>query len=263
MKIGFLQFEPKHLDSTFNAKFIQIILDSADFDLMVLPELANTGYLHDDQTALFDTSEPADGSGIFLSSLIAAAREHDACIISGFSEREGSRLYNSAVAVDESGVINHYRKTHLFYKEKGLFKPGDSGFSVFGFRGVIIGMMVCFDWFFPESARTLALKGAQIIAHPANLVLPWCQTAMVTRSLENHVFSITANRVGIEIGQGEEIEFTGASQILDPNGKCLAKAEEHSIQFAIVDDEPEKALNKRLNAYNDLFDDRKPIHYKR
>lgn len=86
---------------------------------------------------------------------------------------------------------------------------------------------------------------------------------MVTRSLENHVFSITANRVGTETGQGEEIEFTGTSQILDPYGKRLAQAGERSIQSAIVDVEPEKALNKRLNAYNDLFDDRKPIHYKR
>ena len=263
MKIGFLQFGPRHLDPAFNAKFIRVYLDKADFDLLVLPELANTGYLHDDPAALLAASETADGSGIFLSSLIATAREHDACIISGFSEREGSRVYNSAVAVDETGVINLYRKTHLFYKEKRLFKPGDSGFSVFGFRGVIIGTMVCFDWFFPESARTLALKGAQILAHPANLVLPWCQDAMVTRSLENHVFSITANRVGTESGQGEELEFTGSSQILDPYGKCLAQAAERSIQLAIVDIEPEKALNKRLNAHNDLFDDRKPIYYKR
>lgn len=155
MKIGFLQFGPKHLDPGFNAKFIRAYLDGANFDLLVLPELANTAYLHDNKDALLAVSEAADGSGIFLSSLITTAREHDACIVSGFSEREGSHLYNSAVAVDESGVINHYRKTHLFYKEKRLFKPGDSGFSVFGFKGVIIGTMVCFDWFFPESARIL------------------------------------------------------------------------------------------------------------
>jgi len=263
MKIGFLQFEPKHLDPDFNAKFIRTYLDRADFELLVLPELANTAYLHDDKEALLAASESTDGSGPFLSSLIATAGEHNACIISGFAEREGSRLYNSAVAVDENGVINLYRKAHLFYKEKQLFKTGESGFSVFGFRGIIIGTMICFDWFFPESARTLALKGAQIIAHPANLVLPWCQTAMVTRSLENRVFSITANRVGTETGQGEELKFTGASQILDPDGKRLAQANESGIQLAIVDVEPERSLNKRLNAFNDLFEDRKPIHYKR
>jgi predicted amidohydrolase len=262
MKIGFLQFGPKHLDPTFNLKFIRAYLEAADFDLLVLPELANTAYLQDDKAALLAASEPADGSGVFLSGLIAIARKHEACIVSGFSERDGSRLFNSAVAVDGTGVINHYRKTHLFYKEKDLFKTGDSGFSVFGFKGVIIGTMVCFDWFFPESARTLVLKGAQIIAHPANLVLPWCQNAMVTRSLENHVFSITANRVGSETGQDEEMEFTGASQILDPNGTRLAQAAERSIQLAIVEVDPVNALNKHLNAYNDLFEDRKPLHYR-
>jgi predicted amidohydrolase len=262
MKIGFLQFEPKHLDPAFNTRFIREYLDGADFELLVLPELANTAYLHDDKEALLAASEPADGTGLFLNGLIATAREHNACIISGFSEREGSRLYNSAVAVDESGVINHYRKAHLFYKEKRLFKTGNTGFSVFGYKGVIIGTMICFDWFFPESARTLALKGAQIIAHPANLVLPWCQTAMVTRSLENRVFTISANRIGMETSQDEELEFTGASQILDPNGKHLFQADERSIQLAIVEVEPENALDKHLNAFNDLFEDRKPIYYK-
>ncbi len=263
MKIGFFQFEPKHLDPEYNAKLIKANLDKADFELLVLPELANTAYLHDDKEALFAASDPADGSGLFLSSLIATAKEHQACIISGLAEKAGGRLFNSAAAVDQNGVLNLYRKIHLFNKEKNLFLPGDGGFSVFGFKGVIIGTMICFDWFFPESARTLALKGAQVLAHPSNLVLPWCQTAMVTRSLENRVFSITANRVGTELGQGENLEFTGASQILDPNGERLAQASTSGIQLAVVDVEPQKALNKGLNNFNDLFEDRKPIFYKR
>lgn len=262
MKIGFLQFGPKHLDPASNLEFVQTYLDGAEFDLLVLPELANTGYLHDDKAALLEASEPADGSGIFIGSLIALAREHNACIVSGYSEKDGSRLYNSAISVDGYGVLNNYRKIHLFNKEKQLFKTGDSSFSVFGFNGVIIGTMICFDWFFPESARSLALKGAQIIVHPANLVLPWCQDAMITRSLENHVFSITANRVGTETGQGEALEFTGASQVLDPNGVRLAGATKKASQIAFVEIEPGQALNKRLNTYNDLFEDRRPIHYK-
>lgn len=85
---------------------------------------------------------------------------------------------------------------------------------------------------------------------------------MVTRSLENRVFSITVNRVGMETGQGEELEFTGASQILNPNGNCLAMAAERSIQLAILDVDPGTALNKHLNVLNDLFEDRRPLHYK-
>jgi len=76
-------------------------------------------------------------------------------------------------------------------------------------------MMICFDWFFPESARTLALKGAQLILHPSNLVMPYCQDAMITRSIENRVFSITSNRIGREGGYN----FTGKSQIVSFDGK--------------------------------------------
>jgi predicted amidohydrolase len=194
--------------------------------------------------------------------LITIAGKYDACIVSVFSERDGRRLFNSAVAVDGAGVINHYQKTHFFHKEKDLFKSGSIGYSLFGFKEVIIGRMVCFDWFFPESARTLALEGAQVIAHPANLVLPWCQNAMVTRSLGNRAFSITTNRVGSETGQEEKIEFTGASQILDSNGIRLAHADEGNILLAIVEIDPVKAPIKHLNAYNDLFEDRKPLHYR-
>ncbi|MFO0767873.1 MAG: nitrilase-related carbon-nitrogen hydrolase [Nitrospiraceae bacterium] len=89
-----------------------------------------------------------------------------------------------------------YRKTHLFFEETLFFDPGDSGFQVWDVGGAKVGVMICFDWFYPESARTLALMGADIIAHPSNLVLPHCPDSMVTRCLENRVFSITANRIG-------------------------------------------------------------------
>jgi predicted amidohydrolase len=85
---------------------------------------------------------------------------------------------------------------------------------------VKVGMMICFDWIFPESARTLALKGAQIIAHPSNLVLSYCQQAMFTRAVENRVFTITANRTGTEINGDKELYFTGKSVIVDTKGNC-------------------------------------------
>jgi predicted amidohydrolase len=92
----------------------------------------------------------------------------------------------------------------LFFGEKSCneealwFCPGDRDFPVFDIGPCKIGIMICFDWFFPESMRILSLKGADVICHSANLVLPFCQDAMVTRCLENHVFAITANRIGME-----------------------------------------------------------------
>jgi predicted amidohydrolase len=163
--------------------------------------------------------------------------------------------------VSGDGVLQVYRKTHLFADEKRLFLPGDTGFHVFEHRGVRIGMMVCFDWFFPESARILALRGAQIVAHPANLVLPYCQTAMVTRCLENRVFAITANRCGTEELDKACLTFTGASQMLDTQGRRLLGAPAEANCVAIYEIDPSLADDKRLGNHNDLFGDRRPEVY--
>jgi predicted amidohydrolase len=163
--------------------------------------------------------------------------------------------------VDATAVRQVYRKTHLFQDEKDLFLPGDTGFQIYEHRGARIGMMICFDWFFPEAARTLALRGAQIIAHPANLVLPWCQTAMATRSLENAVFSVTANRCGTETLGEKQLTFTGASQVLDPQGQRLLQAPPGGEAVAVCEIEPAQADQKRIGSRNDRFADRRPEFY--
>jgi predicted amidohydrolase len=125
-----------------------------------------------------------------------------------------------------------------------------------------VGMMICFDWFFPEVARVLALEGAQVICHPANLVLPWCQDAMRTRSIENRVFSVTANRIGAEKRGNIALTFTGKSQIVTPKGDVLAQASERSESLKVVDVDPAEALDKHVTPNNDLFKDRKVALYK-
>jgi len=122
-------------------------------------------------------------------------------------------------------------------------------------------MMVCFDWFFPESARMLALKGAQVICHPSNLVLPYCQTAMVTRCLENRVFAVTCNRTGTENRGGKVLHYTGASQVVDTAGNLLSRAGENEEVAVVVDIDPAKAQDKQLNLHNNLFGDRRPSFY--
>ena len=84
--------------------------------------------------------------------------------------------------------------------------------------------MICFDWFFPESTRTLALGGADVIAHPSNLVLPHCPEAMPIRALENGVFTATANRIGTESNGRESLTFIGRSRICSPRAEVLAEA---------------------------------------
>ena len=121
--------------------------------------------------------------------------------------------------------------------------------------------MICFDWIFPEAARNLALQGAQVICHPANLVLPYCQAAMVTRSLENAVFSITANRTGSETTTQQSLHFTGSSQIIGPKGQKLASATEEGTNLKIVEVNPEQASDKFFTPQNNLFTDRRPDTY--
>jgi len=119
-----------------------------------------------------------------------------------------------------------------------------------------------FDWYFPEAARTLALRGAQIIAHPANLVLPHCQTAMVTRCLENRVFAVTTNRYGTEaLPDGRSLTFTGASQVMDARGVRLCQAPVAGDAVLLAEIDPTLADDKRVTPRNDLFADRRPEFY--
>ena len=261
-RIALVQFKPVRRDVKTNIKKVQNLLNGITADLVVMPELSNSGYLYENTESIKPYAEENHGDGDFLSSLIDLAASINGIIVAGYAELDGDHVFNSSAAVSEKGVIENYRKTHLYADEKLIFKPGNSGFKVFEWQGVNIGMMICFDWIFPESARTLALSGAQIIAHPANLVLPYCQDAMITRSIENKVFTITANRIGQEqLGKGH-LHFTGTSQITSPTAEILYRGPINKETVHLTNIEPELAHNKRISARNDLFDDRRPEYYK-
>ncbi len=256
MKIGFLQFQPEHKKKEKNLQKIREMLKDVFADIIVLPELFNTGYVFETKEELLPLAEEVPG--YTTNFLLDIAKEKDMCIVAGFPElSDGDKIYNSACAVLPDGKIHIYRKIHLFNKEKLIFEKGDKGFFVFEFKGVKIGLMICFDWIFPESARTLALKGAQIICHPTNLVLPYCQKALPIRALENRVFICMANRIGTEKG----IKFTGKSLICAPDSSILISANETDECVKTVDIDPSLALNKKITELNHIFEDRRPEFY--
>jgi predicted amidohydrolase len=260
-RAGFAQFRPLRCNIAANVEALGDLLAGVQADMIVLPELANSGYMYESAADLAPFAEAGDGSGPFLSALRTLAASTGGVIVSGFAELGEDGLYNSAAAVGPEGVLQIYRKTHLYADEKLLFLPGNTGFQIFSHRDARIGMMVCFDWFFPEAARTLALRGAQIIAHPSNLVMPYCQTAMVTRCLENRVYAITANRYGAEDLGSTRLVFTGASQMLDIRGRLLLGAPAEGSRVSVYEIDPLLAYDKRIGARNDLFADRRPEMY--
>ena len=159
------------------------------------------------------------------------------------------------------GVLGVYRKGHLFDRENLFFAPGNLGFPVFRLPFGTVGIMICFDWIYPESARSLALGGAELIAHPSNLVLPHCPDAMVTRCLENRVFSATADRVGKENRGGIELTYTGLSEIVTMKGEILKRLGATETGMAVGECDLSQARNKKINSFNDLLKGRRTDQY--
>jgi len=226
----------------------------------VLPELCLTGYLFSSREELKRWAEPVP-DGPSCRTLAGFCAEHGLNLVLGTAEAAGDRLYNSAVLITAGGTIHRYRKAHLFMDEKDLFDPGDTPFPVFSLGPVRIGLLVCFDHFYPEATRSLALKGAQVVCHPANLVLEHARITTRSRAIENRLFWITANRTGVEADARHSLAFTGASRIIAPEGEILSQAGPDSEELVVVEIDPSPALDKHVTPRNDLLADRRPDLY--
>ena len=261
MKVGYFQSHPAFGEVKRNLDQFAARLGSVNCELLVLPELAFTGYQFVSQEEAYNLSEPVP-DGPTTQGCLELARQYGMYLVVGLPEREGARCYNSAILVGPLGFIGCYRKTHLFFEETLFFSPGNSGLHVWDIGQARIGIMICFDWYYPEVARSLALQGADILCHPSNLVLPNCPDAMVTRSLENRVFSVTANRIGQEARGGKPpLTFIGKSEVISPKGKILNRAPIDQEELMVVNINLNEARDKAINPYNDLLKDRRPEMY--
>ena len=258
MRLAVVQTNPVFGEVKANVRAAAELMQSTPADLYVLPELFNTGYNFVDASEVHRLAESSTGSTF---QTIAQFAQRNSCyVVYGFAEK-ANHPYNCAALVGPTGLIGLYRKVHLFDRENLFFEPGDLGFPVFDLPVGKIGLMICFDWIYPEAARTLALKGAQLIAHPSNLVLPYCPDAMVTRCLENRVFSATADRVGRENRGGFDLHFIGKSEIVSPKGEVLGRLGTDEVGVIVVGVDPGEADNKKVNKHNDRLVNRRADQY--
>lgn len=259
MRVAAIQMSPEFGQVEKNFDRAEALLAEARADLAVLPEFAFTGYAFLDRNELAQFAEATDGRSVRR--MIDGARRLGGLICFGFPERAGEKIYNAAALVGPSRLLAVYHKIHLFRDEPEILDPGDTPFFVTEVNGVRLGMMICYDWFFPESARSLALQGAQIILHPANLLLPFCQDAMVTRCVENRVFAITANRNGAEQRNGKRLKFTGRSQIARPDA-TYDRLKDGADGILVAEIDPAQADDKFLTDRKDLLHERRPKLYR-
>ena len=260
LRVGYFQFAPRFGEIEANLATVLAGLKGAKADIIVLPELPFTGSYFQDRSELASLAENPHASPA-VDALVALCWENNFFLVTGFTENAGGKLYNSALLIGPEGLIHTYRKLHLFNTETEYFDPGDTPLVTHTIRGVSIGIMVCYDWAFPEVARSLALQGADIICHPSNLVLPWGQQAMQVRCLENGIYAITTNRIGSDTRPRGKVSFTGQSQIAGPRGEILHRAEKEGETLFIMDINPEQARDKRIAPNNHLIEDRRPEFY--
>ncbi len=258
MKIGGVQFNPKIFEVEENLERALKLVEGFEGDLVIFPELAFSGYLFNSKEEI---TRVAFYNGTIEKKMMDFSEKHSCAVVYGYAEREGNIFYNSSMLIFPSGKKRVYRKTHLFFEEKKLFQPGNTGFFVEEFRGVRIGLAVCFDWFFPESFRTLALLGADVIAHSANLVMPYCQGSNVYTSIQNRVYIATANRWGEEENNGKRLTFTGQSQVTSPRGNILVRGPVKGDVLLTAEIDPQTSRDKNINEFNDIFKDRRSEFY--
>src|SRR5262245_37294458 len=232
--------------------------------LAIFPECAVSGYCFDSLEEALEVAEPVPGPS--TEALVAIAGRLNLQLVVGMLEQAGGRLYNVAALVGPNGLIGTYRKIHLPFLGVDRFTAhGRDGFQVYDTQLARIGVNICYDCSFPESARVMMLDGADLIALPTN----WPESGgcagpdfvVPTPALENTVYYAAVNRVGTERG----VRFIGRSSIVDPYGKTLAAADD-SEQMLLAEIDPGLSRDKhivRVPGEHEInrLNDRRPDQY--
>ncbi|MBM1197578.1 nitrilase family protein [Pseudomonas weihenstephanensis] len=235
--------------------------------VIVLPELMQSGYVFTDHAHALNLAETATGATV--SAWCEAARALDIVIVAGFCERlDSTRVSNSAALIDVNGVQAIYRKAHLWDQEKHIFTPGNEPPPVVQTRFGLIGMMICFDLEFPEWVRLPALAGAELLCAPVN----WpasprpvserpCEVVRVqANAAVNRMFIAACDRTGTE----RNVDWVGGSVIVDADGYPLAgplETPSNGPAMILATLDLKQARHKRISALNHVHADRRTDLY--
>lgn len=270
MKVACLQMEPRIGQVQANvARSLELIAQAARAGarLVVLPELCNTGYVFKTREEALDLSEEVP-DGPTCEAWVAVARKHAMFIVAGITEREGDKLYNSAVLIGPEGYIGTYRKNHLWGAENTIFEPGNLGVPVFDIGAGRVACAICYDIWFPEIFRLAALQGADMLCVATNWVpmpaqpgnLPMMANILTMGGAHaNSMFVAAADRIGVERGQ----PFLGNSLIVSHTGWPLAGPASLDREEMIVAeiDLADARRNRNLTDFNEQLRDRRTDLY--
>lgn len=270
-------------DNIFNAEHLVRMAAAEGANVILLPELFETRYFCQERNYGYYKLASAVGENLAVKRFSVVARELGVVIPVSLFERDANNTYNSVAMIDADGtVIGVYRKTHIpddqFYQEKFYFTPGNTGFKVWDTRFGKIGVGICWDQWFPEAARCMALMGADLLLYPTAIgsepildvdSMPHWRRCMQGHAAANIVPVIAANRVGEERvmpcsennNQSSSLTFYGSSFITDASGELIASADRTSRTVISAELDLDEAYELRMSW--GLFRDRRPEMYGR
>lgn len=270
VRVACCQIEPRVGAKAANLQKTAAFVERAARDgarIVVLPELASSGYVFESRAEAMSLADAyEDGESTTLWARLAAAL--GVLIVAGFAERAGDALHNSAAVIGPRGRVGLFRKVHLWGDEHLFFAPGDLGFPVFATEHGTIGVGVCYDGWFPEAYRAMALKGAELVCVPTNWVpIPgqdptreaMANLLTMAAAHQNSICIAAADRVGVERGQ----PFLGRSLVCAHTGWPVAgpaSADAEEIVAADLDLAQAKRA-RRWNDFNQVLRDRRPEAY--
>ncbi|BBP79127.1 hypothetical protein PHLH7_52310 [Pseudomonas sp. Ost2] len=248
MKVELAQLAGRDNDTAYNLEraLAAIAACAADTQLIVFPETHLMGFPSAETVAAI--AEPLDGPTV--QAVEQAARERNVAVVIGMAENDNGQFYNTTLMITPQGIALRYRKTHLWASDRGVFNPGDR-YVTCEWSGVRVGLLICYDIEFPETARALAQLGAELLIVTNGNMDPYGpthRTAIMARAQENQAFALMVNRV--EEGDGGLL-FAGGSALVDPFGTLLMEAGREEGRFSVQLDLGQLAAARRDYRYLD------------